>query len=80
METFNSALSEDQFAQSNERYNHGGDTLSRKLISALSKKPVANGSHHSAALLVTCSVIAIYIYCVPCMEGNEGKRKTDVRV
>ena len=22
----------------------------------------------------------IEIYCVPCMEGNEGKRKTDVRV
>ena len=31
----------------------GGDTLS--------EKPVANRSHYYAALLVTCSVIAIYI-------------------
>ena len=31
----------------------GGDSLS--------ENPIANGSHHYAALLVTCSVIAIYI-------------------
>ena len=34
-------------------FDEGGDTLS--------EKPVANGSHHYTALLVTCSVIAIYI-------------------
>ena len=34
-------------------YRAGGDTLS--------EKPIANGSYHYATLLVTCSVITIYI-------------------
>ena len=43
--------------------NQEGDTLS--------EKPVANGSHHYAALLVTCSVIAIHIYIVGRSESSK---------